>query len=98
MINNVPRAKWQRQKNQIHLRHFWLFIHDMWDLQKQEMSTRQKKWKNILLTCEECKDFEHSCLHREINTFRHLYQDPTEVGTHNGHLSASKEWYAHLIG
>ena len=52
-----------------------------------KLSRRQKN-ENILLTCEECKDFAHSCLHREINTFRHLYRDPTEVGTRNGHLSA----------
>ena len=56
-------------------------------LQKHETEQKTKN-ENILLTCEECKDFAHSCLHREINTFRHLYRDPTEVGTRNGHLSA----------
>ena len=59
----------------------------MWHLQKHE-TEHKKKNENILLTCEECKDFAHSCLHREINTFCRIYQDPTEVGTHSDHLSA----------
>lgn len=48
-------------------------------------------------TCAKCKDFARSCLHREINTSHHLYQDPTEVGTRNGHLSAFQKGEASIL-
>lgn len=44
------------------------------------------KERNV--TCEEYKDCELSCPLLEKDICHYLYQGPTGVGTHNGHLSA----------
>jgi hypothetical protein len=42
-------------------------------------------------TCEEYIGYAHFYPRLEKDIFHHLYQDPIEVGTHNGHLSTSRK-------